>query len=494
MLEKFSILHISDLHRSKESPISNSALIASLISDREKYVGEEVNPICAPNLIVVSGDIVRGSSNPSPEEAIQEIQRQYHEAHGFLTSLADNFLGGDKKRIVIIPGNHDIDWKYSRDSMQRLENADVVDSSSITKLAILKDSLRQQSNTRWSWKNLSFYRINDEVIYNRRLDAFAQFYYRFYDGARVYSLEPSEQYDIFDYPDLQLSIAAFNSCYNNDHLRLAGDIHPDCISKASIEIRNLVKRGRLILATWHHNTKGAPFESNYMDSSVLKNFIDSKISIGLHGHQHRTEALHEYSDIIEQKKLIVFSAGTLCGGPDELPTGTNRQYNIIELEKRAQEGKIRITLHVREKSESSSFSNPIWIPGRIASRNLSSHSFEIVDPRKLDLTTQLLEIEMLINEKDFQTAKSKLLVMDAENGFVRSFLLECVIETEDYDLAIERFLQPRSIKESITILNALLALRRRDLINPLLENMETSMKQDSSVEYLINQVKAKLHV
>ena len=494
MPDRISILHISDLHRSKGSPISNTALISSLISDREKYIGEETPKIYSPTLIIVSGDIIRGSSNPNSQESIKEIEDQYKEADEFLTALADNFLEGEKKRIIVIPGNHDIDWKYSKDSMEKLENADVLDSRNIVNWAILKDSLRPQSNTRWSWKDLSFYKITRPDIYDKRLEAFSKFYYNFYDGHRSYSLTPSEQYDVFDYSELDLSIVAFNSCYNNDHLRFVGDIHPDCISKASLQLRELAKRGRLILGTWHHNTKGGPFESNYMDGSVLKNFIDSKISIGFHGHQHRMEAIHEYSDIVEQKSLIIFSAGTLCGGPDELPTGINRQYNIIEFERNVYDSKIHATLHVREKSESSSFNNPIWIPGRIASRNASSYSFEFEDPRNIDITTRFLDIETLINEKHFDAAKSKLIMMDIENGFVRGFLLECINETEDHDLAIQKFAHPRSIKEAITVLNAAIALRQTELIKEIIDNMDITLKQDTSVKYLINQAQATLHV
>ncbi len=203
--------------------------------------------------------------------------------------------------------------------MEKIDSAKVFDEKNTLKWEILKEALNQNSITRWSWKDLSFYKITDTEKYKKRLEAFANFYTMFYGGEREYSIDPKEQYDIFDFPEFNLTITAFNSCHNNDHLRLVGDIHPECIANVNLKLRALQKKGRFVLSTWHHNTKGLPYDSNYMDNSRLKNFIDSGISIGFHGHQHKTELIHEFSDVIEQKKIIVFSAGTSCG--DQIITG-----------------------------------------------------------------------------------------------------------------------------------------------------------------------------
>ena len=37
----FSILHITDLHRAKEDPISNAELLSALISDCDSYTRED---------------------------------------------------------------------------------------------------------------------------------------------------------------------------------------------------------------------------------------------------------------------------------------------------------------------------------------------------------------------------------------------------------------------------------------------------------------------
>ena len=485
MTSKISILHISDLHRSKGCEISNVALLTSLINDKDRYISE--NPsIKAPDIIIVSGDIVRGSVKLDGSDI--EIRNQYEEATCFLNDLTKHFLNEDKKRIIIVPGNHDIDWKYSKESMEKIDKKNVFDANNNIKREILNEALSQNSTTRWSWKDLSFYRITNNKTYDQRLEAFANFYNDFYEGNRTFSMHAEEQYDIFDFPEFNLAIVAFNSCHNNDHLNFVGDIHPECIANVNLGLRELQKKGRLILSTWHHNTKGLPYDSNYMDSSRLKNLIESGISIGFHGHQHKTELIHEFSDVIEQKKIIVFSAGTLCGGPKELPVGNNRQYNLIEIESKDINLNLEVTLHVREKTDSSPFDIPIWTAGRIDSKNVSHYTLEIPKPPTLNLSSILVEIEKLMTKGDYIQAKSALLNLNTNDMFVRKFLAECIIQTEDFDLAIEIFTLPQTDEEAITVLNAAIQLGDKTQMKMVVEKVKGYVSSEKMIVELIKKI------
>ncbi len=82
-MQRLSILHISDLHRGPSSLVTNNALLNSLESDLARYSAE--GPITKPNLIVVSGDLVRGVQEKEP---IKLMRQQYDEAADFLTRLA----------------------------------------------------------------------------------------------------------------------------------------------------------------------------------------------------------------------------------------------------------------------------------------------------------------------------------------------------------------------------------------------------------------------
>lgn len=488
MNNRVSILHISDLHRSKDCEISNVALLSSLLKDKERYTVIENPRIKSPDIIIVSGDIIRGSVKPDGSE--EEVQNQYEEAMLFLNDLTNHFISKNKNRIIIIPGNHDIDWKFSKESMEKIDSSKIFDEKNTLKMEILKEALNQNSTTRWSWKELSFYKITEVEKYNKRLEAFANFYNTFYEGKRTYSLEPKEQYDIFDFPEFNLTIAAFNSCYNNDHLRLVGDIHPECIANVNMGLSALQKKGRLVLSTWHHSTKGLPYDSSYMDNSKLKNFIDSGISIGLHGHQHKTELIHEYSDVIEQKKIIVFSAGTLCGGPNELPVGINRQYNLIEIVNMEENPNLKVTLHVREKTDSSPFDNPIWTAGRIDSKNVSHYSLEIEKPITADISVTLIEVEKLMIDTNYKDAKAVLLSLDLNDAFVRKFLVECILQTEDFDLAINVFSEPQTDEESIVVLNAAIQKGNKTQMKAIAEKVNSNNPTAKAVTDFISKIEA----
>lgn len=490
MEELVSILHISDLHRSKDCEITNKSLLSSLVNDKDSYTQSESPKIKAPDIIIVSGDIIRGFTNIDSSE--HEVKEQYTEALNFLNDLVTHFLNGDKQRLLVIPGNHDIDWKYSKESMNKIENNLIFDSSNNVKTQLLKEVINQHSKIRWSWKDLSFYKINDQWKYDNRLKAFANFYSELYKGERKYSIDPKSQYDIFDFANFNITIAAYNSCYGNDHLRLTGDINPDCMGDANLKLREYKKKGRLILATWHHNTKGLPYDSNYMDSSKLKNFINSGIVLGFHGHQHKTELIHEYSDAIEQKKIIVFSAGTLCGGPNELPTGNNRQYNLVEIKSNDDVDFIDVKLHIREKTDSSSFDNPIWAAGRIDSNLVSYHIVKIDKPKAQEVGTILIEIEQLMKNKKFEDAKKRLLKLPSTDDFVRKFLLECIIQTQDYDLALKIYSQPKIDAECITILDSAIRLNDKAKMRDCLSGVKNYGSTNSIITELTKKIEALL--
>lgn len=55
----------------------------------------------------MSGDLIHGG------DSADEIRAQYAETKSFLTSIVDHFLEHDKRRILIVPGNHDMSFPHS---------------------------------------------------------------------------------------------------------------------------------------------------------------------------------------------------------------------------------------------------------------------------------------------------------------------------------------------------------------------------------------------
>ncbi|MFQ5485716.1 MAG: metallophosphoesterase family protein, partial [Desulfobacterales bacterium] len=281
--QKISIAHISDLHRSLDNPVTNNALWASLINDMDSYIEAGIKK---PDILVVSGDIVQGAKNDD------DFKAQYGEAVEFLAHLAENFFDGDRSRIILVPGNHDVNWSISKDSMEQVSEDRFLDENGLIKREFQEYARPSGRNGyRWSWPERSFYRIKDLPAYNKRFLHFSEMYGEFYKGQRSYSHEPDEQFDIFDYPEFGLTFVGLNSCFCNDHLNRSGAISPDGLANVGLQLRGYKKDGRFIFSVWHHNTRGGPHENNYMEPSFLKSLISYGVKIGFHGHQHKQEIL-----------------------------------------------------------------------------------------------------------------------------------------------------------------------------------------------------------
>lgn len=167
----YSILHISDIHKSKS--VSYDSLLQSLARDMEAYTdGENIQ---RPSFIVVSGDIIQGAYE---DDVIRE---QYAEASDFLNKLVDMVLQGDKAKMIIVPGNHDMNRKTSKDSI----------TTSISSKKDDLDALKKGSNViRWCWDDFEFKIIANEETYSHRFDLFLEFYNSFYAGIRSWQGSP----------------------------------------------------------------------------------------------------------------------------------------------------------------------------------------------------------------------------------------------------------------------------------------------------------------
>ena len=76
-----------------------------------------------------------------------------------------------------------------------------------------------------TWESLQLYTVADPERYAQRFEHFAAFYESFYGQA--YSVDPDEQFRLFDYPDLGLTLVGLNSCHNNDPLNRVGCINAE---------------------------------------------------------------------------------------------------------------------------------------------------------------------------------------------------------------------------------------------------------------------------
>jgi predicted MPP superfamily phosphohydrolase len=338
----FTFLHISDLHRSPDEPVDNTALVAALINDQDRYVGE-TPAVPQPDAIIVSGDLMQGAAlgQPNWEQAVRD---QYHVAEDFLDQLTKRFLGGDRSKVAIIPGNHDVCWNTALDSM---EVAADTDPARRNVYATLNEP---GTSYRWSWKELQLYRIADANRYAARLDAYWEFVERFYSTTEI-RIDRHRGYQLFDLDDGRIVIAAFDSTHGNDCFCYSGSFKPGVVGRCYLDLRDREQHAMLKVALWHHSVQGPPTRVDYLDISEVYQLAGHGFQLGMHGHQHVAAAAAYYVHRERSQEMAVVSAGSLCAGYRELPRGINRQYNLIVVNDDYSGARI----HVREMVEGGHF-------------------------------------------------------------------------------------------------------------------------------------------
>jgi hypothetical protein len=329
-----SILHVSDLHRSPGEPIDNDELISTLVADRDRYRTEEP-AVPAPEAVVVSGDLIQGARLDAADPDA-EIREQYEVAVDFLTRLADRFAGGDRSRVVVVPGNHDVAWAIARGAMEPI-------AATAVPADLGPAAFGPLSELRWNWKERGLYRIVNRSLYEQRFRYYTAAVDSFY-GDSVPPCDPGAYYRLFELFDRRVGVAAFNSCDGNDCFAFHGHIPQAAVARAHMELHDSRAGYDLLMAVWHHSIEGAPYASDYMDVEVVHALIGKGFRLALHGHQHRAEANTRYVHLPDQVPMAVVSAGSLCAGRRQLPTGTGRQYNVIEFDDDFARGRV----HVRE--------------------------------------------------------------------------------------------------------------------------------------------------
>lgn len=333
-----ALLHISDLHRTAGPRVGNDELLTAMSSDAARW---ELDGIRRPDLIIVSGDLIQGVSagGPSPGD---EIEDQYAEAGDFLVRLAAEFVDSDRSRVVIVPGNHDVDWSRARDAMKPLSDCPS---------GIADEALRPDSGLRWNWEDQRPYEVADSALYESRCDHFRKFRADFYAGLDPSPLGHGDGDLLFaEYPSLGLAVAGFASWYGNDCFCHAGDIDPSALASSQKLLAG--SSAPVAVAVWHHSLLGGPRAHDYMDQRVTHRLIDFGFTVGLHGHQHYPDAAPYELRLPHLTSMVVASAGSLAVGDDQLPAGERRQFNIVVIDP----DEATFTVHVRAMSPGGVFS------------------------------------------------------------------------------------------------------------------------------------------
>ena len=444
----FTILHISDLHRSSGEPVDNDTLIAALLMDQDRYLGE-TPAIPKPSAIVVSGDVIQGVSLGTSNWE-EQIKKQYAVASEFLNKLSEEFLGGDRSQLIIVPGNHDVCWNTAFKAMDRIPASEYPDD--LRKALLLPDSL-----FRWSWKDLALYKVSRPEAYAQRMRAYWAFAEEFYRDVKLPKpIDGLKGYQLFEILNGRAIVAAFDSTVGNDCFSYSGDLGRGTAARCNLELRQIARAYDLQVAVWHHSIQGPPMREDYMDIASVHEMIGLGFRLGLHGHQHSAEVNPQLIHLSDVAEMAVVSAGSLCAGTGELPRGINRQYNLIVLD----DSLTKACVHVRELSQGEQFTRKTngafpngyadikWTP-RL---NLAG---QLTIAREANDRTSVLRAESMIARRDYPAAIDALANVELSIGsHARRLALKAMVEARAWSDIASRFGEPIGNDEVVTLITA----------------------------------------
>ncbi|MFC1610302.1 metallophosphoesterase family protein [Myxococcota bacterium] len=294
MGETAVILHLSDIHRTKDEPASNSEILLALKEDLKCHASEDVP---SPNLVVVSGDVTQ-SAHPT----------EYDEAKAFLSELM-SFLELPQNRLVVVPGNHDVHWPTSEEAYRpRVAPPAGIDADLVT----------QQGG-------LYLCPANEEE-YQKRFAHFTSFCQEV--TGNPYPAGRAAQWTWQAFPDLGVGFVGFSSCDVNDHISKKGRIHPDTIAAAADMIRSFPGSR---VAVWHHDIDwGHSNRGDVLDIHSLRLVSTAPFHLGLCGHMHKPTKHNVHK--LDGFDLPIVAAGTLCAGPRQREESVPRSYNIVAIQ------------------------------------------------------------------------------------------------------------------------------------------------------------------
>ena len=311
---------------------------------------------------------------------------------------------------------------------------------------------------------MSFYKIQDKLRYNQRLRYFKEFYDRWYEGKRSFSLEPENQFEIFDYPNLDTTVVGLNSCYNNDHLCQCGDFSADALSSMYAELNKIGLRP-LRIGVWHHNTSGGPRDNNYLHNHYLQNLIQFEFNLGLHGHQHKTETVNSNAKYLNSNRIVTISSGSLCAGRDNLPTGEARQFNILEIDSNISNFKLFIRKNIDIDT-----GLPIWDIGSLNNNNELSHKVDF-NLHKINSASYNNEIIDLYGAKNFLDALKLIDLQTEKSVGLRKIKIDCLRNLKEHSKLIELLKSPAIDEECFYLIEAIRNQADKKLAKKILQTV-----------------------
>lgn len=290
------VLHLSDLHFGTAEDALGA--YAKLAADLRQMGCEHLDAV------LVSGDLTQRAA-----------ASEFEAARSFLERLGEGF-GFGPKRIVVVPGNHDLSWAVSQTAYVLKKRKDLkVEPAAGTFITHGAEVLE----------------IREEEAWRRRFEPFALFYQQL--CGEEYPLDPGQQAVLVDLPEAHLTVLGLNSAWEIDHhFRDRASILDSALSRSLLKLGPHDPGVRTRVAMFHHPLRSSG--SDYIkDDGFLQQLAVHGFRLALHGHVHKSGAqLYAYDQTVDGRRLDIIGAGTFGAPTHEWVPGYPLQYNLLRFE------------------------------------------------------------------------------------------------------------------------------------------------------------------
>jgi small GTP-binding protein len=313
------ILHISDFHLENRNKIEFSR--TQLEVDLNLELG-----VKRLEYLVISGDI-----------ANHAIDDEYDAAFEMIDSIVKRF-GLDADRVIVVPGNHDLNWDSSEEAYQFVPKRKLPKSLPKGKYISAGD--------------LGAFLRDDDHYKLRFANYNTKFFKKIY-GGNEYSLEYQNQGLIVERPEDQILIVSLNSCWQIDHnFKDRADIHTGALSKVLDHLHEGDFDNWLKIAVWHHPITG----KEMMNDEFMQLLAVHGFQICMHGHIHESiEAFHKYDD---KRGIHIIGAGCFIAPPGKEDPEIPLQYNLLTFDPAS--GEMVVNTRRKEKPNGAWMADARW--------------------------------------------------------------------------------------------------------------------------------------